>query len=100
VFEVENGTKLYFAGDTNVFGDMQLIKRLYAPDVAILPIGGHYTMDPKEAAVALEFLGVSKCVPCHYGTFPILAGTPDELRQLAPAGVEILSPEPGETIEV
>ena len=59
VFEVENGTKLYFAGDTNVFGDMQLIKRLYAPDVAILPIGGHYTMDPKEAAVALEFLGVS-----------------------------------------
>src|SRR5204863_257791 len=73
VFEVENGTKLYFAGDTNVFGDMQLIKRLYAPDVAVLPIGGHYTMDPKEAAVALEFLGVSKCVPCHHGTYPIVA---------------------------
>ena len=80
VFEVENGTKLYFAGDTNVFGDMQLIKRLYAPDVAILPIGGHFTMDPREAAVALEFLGAKQCVPCHYGTFPILAGTPDELR--------------------
>ena len=64
VFEVENGTKLYFAGDTNVFGDMQLIRRLYAPDVAILPIGGHYTMDPKEAAVALELLGVKQCVPC------------------------------------
>ena len=60
VFEAENGTKLYFAGDTNVFGDMQLIKRLYAPDVAILPIGGHFTMDPREAAVALEFLGASK----------------------------------------
>ena len=100
VFEVENGTKLYFAGDTNVFGDMQLIKRLYAPDVAILPIGGHYTMDPKEAAVALEFLGVKQCVPCHYGTFPILAGTPDQLRELAPSGVEILAMEPGETIEV
>ena len=99
VFEAENGTKLYFAGDTNVFGDMQLIKRLYAPDVAILPIGGHYTMDPREAAIALEFLGVSRCVPCHYGTFPILAGTPDELRALAP-DVEILALEPGETVEV
>jgi L-ascorbate metabolism protein UlaG (beta-lactamase superfamily) len=99
VFEVENGTKLYFAGDTNVFGDMQLIRRLYAPDVAILPIGGHYTMDPREAAVALEFLGVERCVPCHYGTFPKLAGTPDELRELAP-NVEVLSPEPGETITV
>jgi L-ascorbate metabolism protein UlaG (beta-lactamase superfamily) len=99
VFETENGTKLYFAGDTNVFGDMQLIKRLYAPDVAILPIGGHFTMDPREAAVALEFLGVDRCVPCHYGTFPILAGTPDELRELAP-NVEVLTPEPGETITV
>jgi L-ascorbate metabolism protein UlaG (beta-lactamase superfamily) len=99
VFEVENGTKLYFAGDTNVFGDMQLIRRLYEPDVAILPIGGHYTMDPREAAVALEFLGVERCVPCHYGTFPKLAGTPDELRALAP-NVEVLSPEPGETITV
>ena len=56
---------------------MALIARLYAPDVAILPIGGHFTMDPKEAAVALELLGVKRCIPCHYGTFPILAGTPD-----------------------
>ncbi len=99
IFEVENGTKLYFAGDTNVFGDMQLIRRLYEPDVAILPIGGHFTMDPKEAAVALEFLGVERCVPCHYATFPHLAGTPDELRALAP-NVDVLSPEPGETITV
>jgi L-ascorbate metabolism protein UlaG (beta-lactamase superfamily) len=100
VFEVENGTKLYFAGDTNVFGDMQLIKRLYEPDVAILPIGGHFTMDPREAAVALEFLGAKKCVPCHYGTFPLLAGTPDQLRELAPSGVEIVEMQPGETVEV
>jgi L-ascorbate metabolism protein UlaG (beta-lactamase superfamily) len=100
VFEAENGTKLYFAGDTNVFGDMQLIRRLYAPDIAILPIGGHYTMDPREAAVALEFLGVRRCVPCHYGTFPVLVGTPDELRALAPDGGEGLSPEPGETLMV
>jgi L-ascorbate metabolism protein UlaG (beta-lactamase superfamily) len=99
VIEVENGTKLYFAGDTNVFGDMQLIGRIYAPDVAILPIGGHFTMDPREAAVALELLGVRRCVPCHYATFPLLKGRPEELRELAP-GVEILAPEPGETIEV
>jgi len=99
VFDFGEGPKVYFAGDTNVFGDMALIARLYAPDVAVLPIGGHFTMDPNEAAVALELLGTPRCVPCHYGTFPILAGTPDELRALAP-GVEVLSPEPGESIEL
>ena len=99
VVTLEDGKKLYFAGDTCVFGDMQLIGRLYSPDVAILPIGDHFTMGPKEAAVALELLGVRRCVPCHYGTFPLLHGTPDELRQLAP-DVEILTPEPGGTIEL
>jgi L-ascorbate metabolism protein UlaG (beta-lactamase superfamily) len=98
VIEVENGTKLYFAGDTNVFASMQLIGRIYEPDVAIVPIGDHFTMGPREAAVALELLGVPRCVPCHYGTFPILTGTPDELRQLT--DVEVLAPEPGETITV
>jgi L-ascorbate metabolism protein UlaG (beta-lactamase superfamily) len=98
IVEAENGTKLYFAGDTNVFTDMQLIGRLYEPDVAILPIGDHFTMGPREAAVALELLGVPRCVPCHYGTFPILTGTPDELRQLT--DVEVLAPAPGETITV
>ena len=99
VLELENGTRLYFAGDTSVFADMQLIGRIYEPDVAILPIGGHFTMGPREAAVALELLGVRRCIPCHYGTFPVLRGTPDELRSLAP-DVEVLAPEPGETIEV
>jgi L-ascorbate metabolism protein UlaG (beta-lactamase superfamily) len=98
VLEVEDGFKIYFAGDTNVFGDMSLIGRIYSPDVAVLPIGDHFTMGPREAAVALELLGVVCCVPCHYGTFPILVGTPDELRELAPPGVEVLSPQPGETI--
>lgn len=98
VLELEDGFTLYFAGDTNVFGDMSLIGRLYAPDVAILPIGDHYTMGPKEAALALELLGVVRCVPCHYGTFPLLTGTPEALRELAPLGVEILAPEPGETL--
>src|SRR5918996_2121547 len=99
VIEVENGTKLYFAGDTNVFMDMQLIGRIYEPDIVIIPIGDHFTMGPREAAVALELLGVRRCVPCHYGTFPLLTGTPEELRELAP-GVEVLTPEPGETITV
>lgn len=95
----DGGSKIYFAGDTNVFGDMALIARLYAPDVAVLPIGGHYTMDPKEAALALELLGVRRCIPCHYGTFPVLAGTPEELRELA-SGVEVIAPEPGGSVEL
>lgn len=98
VVEVENGTKLYFAGDTNVFTDMQLIGRIYKPDVAILPIGDHFTMGPKEASIALELLGVSRCVPCHYGTFPLLHGTPEELSKLT--DVELLVMQPGETITV
>jgi L-ascorbate metabolism protein UlaG (beta-lactamase superfamily) len=99
VIEVENGTKLYFAGDTCVFGDMQLIGRIYEPDVAVLPIGDHYTMGPKEASVALELLGAKRCIPCHYGTFPLLHGTPDQLRELAP-NVDVIAQEPGETVEV
>jgi L-ascorbate metabolism protein UlaG (beta-lactamase superfamily) len=99
VLELEDGFTIYFAGDTNVFMSMQLIGRIYEPDVAVLPIGDHFTMGPREAAVALQLLGVKRCVPCHYGTFPILAGTPDELRSLAP-GVEIVAPEPGETVEL
>jgi L-ascorbate metabolism protein UlaG (beta-lactamase superfamily) len=98
VLELEDGFTIYFAGDTNVFGDMSLIGRIYAPDVAVLPIGDHFTMGPREAAVALELLGVVRCVPCHYGTFGLLTGTPEALRELAPPGVEILATEPGETL--
>jgi len=98
VVELEDGFKIYFSGDTNVFGDMSLIGRIYAPDIAVIPIGDHYTMGPREAAVAIELLGVVRCVPCHYGTFPLLTGTPDELRKLVSQGIEILSPEPGETL--
>jgi L-ascorbate metabolism protein UlaG (beta-lactamase superfamily) len=99
VIELEDGTTLYFAGDTNVFGDMQLIGRIYEPDVAVIPVGDHFTMGPREAAVALELLGVNRCVPCHYGTFPLLTGTPDELRRLAP-GVELHALAPGESVEL
>jgi L-ascorbate metabolism protein UlaG (beta-lactamase superfamily) len=97
VVELEDGKKVYFAGDTAVFGDMQLIGRLYRPDVAVLPIGDHFTMGPREAALAIELLGVRRVVPSHYGTFPLLTGTPDALRALA-ADVEILAPKPGETV--
>jgi L-ascorbate metabolism protein UlaG (beta-lactamase superfamily) len=100
VVSLEDRTALYFAGDTNVFGDMALIRRLYGPEIAVLPIGGHYTMGPEEAAVALELLGAKRCVPCHWGTFPLLTGTPAALRELAPAGVEIVDVEPGGTIDL
>jgi L-ascorbate metabolism protein UlaG (beta-lactamase superfamily) len=97
VVEFENALKVYCAGDTAVFSDMQLIGRLHAPDVAVLPIGDHFTMGPRAAALALELLGVRRCVPVHWGTFPVLHGTPDALRSAAP-GVEVLAAEPGETI--
>lgn len=97
VVELEDGYRIYVAGDTCVFGDMQLIGRLYEPDLAVLPIGDHFTMGPREAAVALELLGVKRCLPCHFGTFPLLAGTPQELARLAP-GVEVLMPQPGEAV--
>jgi L-ascorbate metabolism protein UlaG (beta-lactamase superfamily) len=99
VVELEDGKKLYFAGDTCVFGDMQLIGRIYSPDLAIIPIGDFYTMGPREAAVALELLGVQRCVPCHWGTFPVLTGTPQALQKLAP-GVKVEQLEPGDAVTV
>ena len=99
VVELEDGRKIYFAGDTCVFSDMQLIGRLHSPDLAVLPIGGHFTMDPREAGLACELLGVQRVVPCHYGTFPLLAGTPDELRQHAP-NVQVEAIEPGESVQI
>jgi L-ascorbate metabolism protein UlaG (beta-lactamase superfamily) len=91
-------TSVYFAGDTCVFGDMALIARLYAPKVAVLPIGDHFTMGPEEAALALELLGHPRCVPCHWGTFPPLVGRPDRLAALTESLVEKL--EPGDTVEL
>jgi L-ascorbate metabolism protein UlaG (beta-lactamase superfamily) len=98
VLRPDHGPVVYVAGDTNVFGDMALIGRLYRPDVAVLPIGDHFTMGPHEAAVAAELVGAPRVVPSHYGTFPILSGTPETLRPLLPPGVELLVPTPGETL--
>jgi L-ascorbate metabolism protein UlaG (beta-lactamase superfamily) len=80
VVELEDGFRFYFAGDTDLFGDMSLIGERYHPSLALLPIGGHFTMDPVAAAHAVELLGVDSVAPMHYGTFPALVGTPDQLR--------------------
>jgi L-ascorbate metabolism protein UlaG (beta-lactamase superfamily) len=100
VVEFENGFKLYHAGDTAVFSDMQLIGKLLDPDVAILPIGDYFTMGPRSAAEAIRLLGVKTVIPCHFGTFPILTGTPDELRNETKdiEGLEIVELGPGGTV--
>ena len=100
VIEFENGFTLYHAGDTNVFGDMRLIGQLYRPDVACLPIGDHFTMGPREAALACRLLEIPRVIPMHFGTFPILTGTPAALREQLgdQAGVEVLELTPGETL--
>jgi L-ascorbate metabolism protein UlaG (beta-lactamase superfamily) len=98
VLAVADGPVLYHAGDTNVFGDMKLIAQLYHPEVAMLPIGGFYTMGPKEAALAVAFLQPKMVLPLHFGTFPPLTGTPAELAALIDPGVNVLTCSPGETI--
>ena len=80
VLALPDGRSLYFAGDTNVFSDMQLIEKLYHPELAFLPIGDHFTMSPREAALACRMLSAKKVVPMHFATFPVLTGTPDQLK--------------------
>ena len=101
VIEMENGFRVYHAGDTDVFGDMALIRERFAPDLALLPIGGHYTMDPAGAAIAAELLGVRDVLPIHWGTFPLLAGTPAQLEAavLARGGsARVHHWQPGDTV--
>jgi len=97
VLEFTNGVKIYHAGDTNVFGDMQIIRELYSPDIAMLPIGDHYTMGPREAAYACKLLKSKFVIPMHFGTFPVLTGRPSALQKLVP-DVEVLEMKPGVTI--
>jgi len=100
VVRLEDGMSIYFAGDTALFGDMRLLAELYAPTIAFLPIGDRATMGPVEAAKACELLGVKQVVPMHYGTFPLLTGTPDELKKLVePMGIDVLVLQPGETAQ-
>jgi L-ascorbate metabolism protein UlaG (beta-lactamase superfamily) len=98
VLTIKDGPVIYHAGDTAVFGDMRLIAELYHPTVAILPIGGHYTMGPHEAALAVRYLQPRSVLPIHFGTVPQLTGTPVELAAQIPADVEVVRWTPGETV--
>ena len=100
VVRLENGQTIYFAGDTALFSDMKLIGELYKPDIGFLPIGDRFTMGPDTAATAAKWLGVRQVVPMHWGTFPLLTGTPEILKQhLTGTGIEVLELEPGQTAE-
>ena len=105
IVRMPGGFSLYHAGDTCVFGDMKLIGEIYKPELALLPIGDQFTMGPREAAFALRLLGVKHMIPMHYGTFPVLTGTPEALREAiyvvgseSEAGLEIHEMKPGESI--
>ena len=99
VLTIADGPVLYHSGDTNVFGDMKLIAELYHPEVAMVPIGGYYTMGPKEAALAVRLLKPKMVLPLHYGTFPPLKGTPEELAALIEdSAVEVVNWTPGKAI--
>jgi L-ascorbate metabolism protein UlaG (beta-lactamase superfamily) len=97
VVEFSNKLKIYHAGDTNVFGDMEIIRKLYRPDIAMLPIGDHFTMSPREAAYAVGLLKPKTVIPMHFGTFPVLTGKPSELKKLI-KGVPVVEMTPGKTI--
>ena len=100
VIEFENAFKIYHAGDTNIFSDMKLIAEIYKPELVMLPIGDLFTMSPLEASYACRYLNPKWVIPIHYGTFPALIGTPEELRELTKdiPGMEIIAMKPGETL--
>ncbi|HVW86766.1 MAG TPA: metal-dependent hydrolase [Bryobacteraceae bacterium] len=97
VLTLEDGRVIYFAGDTNVFSDMELIAEIYKPELAFLPIGDFYTMSPREAAVACRLLKAKTVVPMHFGTFPALIGRPNQLQDLA-KDTKIWELQPGKTV--
>ena len=101
VIEFESGFKIYHTGDTDVFGDMALINRFFKPDLALVCIGGHFTMDPEHAAYALrEFIRPKQVIPMHYGTFPVINRTPNELKTaLGTAPIKVLDMKPGESLK-
>jgi L-ascorbate metabolism protein UlaG (beta-lactamase superfamily) len=98
VLTIKDGPVLYHAGDTAVFGDMRLIHELYRPEVAMLPIGGHFTMGPAEAALAARYLEPKIILPIHFGTFPPLKGTPEALAAAVDDSVQVVRWAPGDSI--
>lgn len=100
VVELENGFSIYLSGDTDVFGDMALINQFFKPDLAIVSIGGHFTMGPRRAAYAVrELLKPKQVIPIHYGTYPVINRTPAEFKAaLGDTSIELLVPEPGQAL--
>jgi L-ascorbate metabolism protein UlaG (beta-lactamase superfamily) len=100
IVKLPGNFSLYHAGDTSLFGDMRLIGEMYQPNLSLLPIGDHYTMGPREAAQAIRLLGVRHVIPMHFGTFPLLTGTPEMLKEETGdvAGLRIHTLQPGETL--
>jgi L-ascorbate metabolism protein UlaG (beta-lactamase superfamily) len=101
IIELENGFRMYHSGDTAVFSDMKLIADIYKPELAMIPIGDHFVMSPVEASHACRYLSVKHVIPMHYGTFPVLTGTPEKLKELTKdiKGMEIIALKPGETLD-
>ena len=101
IIRFENDFTLYHAGDTGVFADMKILGDIYKPELSLLPIGSHFTMDPREATYAAKLLGSKYIIPMHYGTFPVLTGTPEEylklMKEVPQAQVLVL--KPGETLQ-
>jgi L-ascorbate metabolism protein UlaG (beta-lactamase superfamily) len=96
ILEFSDGTCIYHSGDTHLFGDMKLIAELYKPRIGFVCIGGHYTMGPAQAATACRWLGLRTVVPIHWGTFPVLSGTPKQLKEaLKGSSVHVLEPKTG-----
>ncbi|MGI8825473.1 MAG: metal-dependent hydrolase [Chloroflexota bacterium] len=100
VLRFPDGFTLYFSGDTDLFESMRTIGRFYKPDLAMLPIGDHFTMGPKQAAEAIRMLGVKRVIPIHYATFPLLTGTPEALEREAAdiSGLRVIALKPGQSI--
>ena len=99
VLKIDGGPVLYHAGDTCAFSDMKVIAQLHEPEIAMLPIGDFYTMGPQEAALAVDFLKPKKVLPIHWGTFPALTGTPEQLAKLVGGKTEVVAWTQGQTIE-
>jgi L-ascorbate metabolism protein UlaG (beta-lactamase superfamily) len=101
IIQLENGFKIYHMGDTGIFGDMKLIGEYYKPDLVLMPIGGHFVMDPQDAAYATkEWLKPKFVIPMHYGTTPVLKGTPQEyMAALGQTAVKVFPINPGDKLE-
>jgi len=98
VLSFEDDICFYHLGDTNIFSDLELYGQMYQPHIVAVPIGDHYTMGPEEAAIACDMIDANIAVPIHYGTFPVLTGTPEDFKMFTEkySDTEVIIPEAGE----